>query len=113
MSLWLLNAFSLNMLSEFPMSIHLEEVTLEEAQELLSAGFRSAVGHGNTAALMSELLGLEVEAHRMTLSLQHGEKALIGQYSGPRLEEGVTSLPEGATLRWILLSPTKPGHHKS
>ena len=112
MSLWLLNAFSLNMLNEFPMSIHLEEVTLEQARELLSGGFRSAVGHENTAVLMSELLGLEVEAHRMTLSLQHGERALIGQYSGPRLEEGRTSLPEGATLRWILMSPKEPEPHK-
>ena len=28
----------------------------------------------------------------------------MGQYSGPRLPEGSTSLPEGATIKWYLIS---------
>jgi hypothetical protein len=35
------------------------------------------------------------------VKLNQGTRLLVGQYDGPRLPEGATSLPEGATLTWF------------
>ena len=100
----LLNAFSLNMLEGFPSYASFEEKTLEEARYLLADGFTSAVGHESTAAVFADVLGLDVEFNRSTVVLKKYEGALIGQYRGPRLEEGTTHLPEGATIQWLLVT---------
>ena len=98
-----LNAFSANMLAEFPATIRFEELTLERAKTL-ALGTISAVGHADTAAVFSAVLGVCVPVNRATVALKAGERALLGQYSGPRLPEGATSLPEGATIKWLLVS---------
>ena len=100
----LLNAFSLNMLATFPASVSVEEITLEQARDHLAAGFTSAVGHANTAAVFGEQLGVTVPVQRITVSLDCGDSAVVGQYRGPRLAEGATSLPEGATIQWLLVT---------
>lgn len=99
----LLNAFSLNMLAEHPSTVRVEEITAEMAADLLKDACASCVGHANTAAVFSSILGLPVEENRHTISLSVGDKAVVGQYRGPRLEEGATELPEGATIQWLLL----------
>ena len=67
----------------------------------------------DTAAIFSQQLGVEIPAARVTVSLTHGEIILVGQYSGPRLPEGATTLPEGATIKWFTLyakfPEVKPG----
>jgi hypothetical protein len=101
----LLNAFSLNMVGRGCHTMHFDEITLDQARELLAEhGLNSAVGHESTAALFSALLGRHVPANRATLSLTRGDRALVGQYSGPRLEEGATELPPGASIRWLEVS---------
>ena len=100
----LLNAFSLNMIAAFPASFEAKEVTLEEARALLAAGFESAVGHADTANVFARVLGLPVGANRSTVSLKTGSTALVGQYRGPRLPEGATELPAGATIQWIVVT---------
>ena len=97
----LLNAFSANMIAHFPASVKFAEVSVEEAVEELSANFDSTVGHNDTAAVFSNLLGLKVEAKRQTVELAKGELAILGQYSGPRLPEGATELPDGAKIVWL------------
>jgi len=96
----LLNAFSLNMLAEFPSRPCFEEISLDEAREALGDSFESAVGHADTAAVFSEQLGIVVPANRMTIALKKGDIAVVGQYRGPRLPEGATTLPDGATIAW-------------
>ena len=96
----LLNAFSLNMLAVFPAQPLFEEISLYEAKETLQSGFDSAVGHADTANVFSDLLGIPVPSARATISLQKGDIALVGQYRGPRLPEGATTLPEGASVVW-------------
>jgi hypothetical protein len=103
MKMMLLNAFSLNMLAGFPTSVRVEEVTLERAQGL-AVDAQSAVGHADTAAVFSTVLGVPVPANRATVSLVAGSVALVGQYIGPRLPEGSTTLPEGATIKWLLVA---------
>ena len=99
--MYLLNAFSLNMVSEFPAEVHVEEVGLEGARKALADGFESAVGHTDTAAVFASQLGTKVPANRVKVALKKGETALVGQYRGPRLPEGATTLPEGATIQWL------------
>lgn len=97
------NAFSLNMLAEMPASIKVEEVG-RDAAAALAAQAVSAVGHADTAAVFSSVLGVPVPANRATVSLAKGDRVLVGQYRGPRLPEGATQLPEGATIQWIVVT---------
>jgi hypothetical protein len=62
---------------------------------------RSAVGHADTAAVFADVLGIPVECHRVTVTLNKGDMAVVGQYIGPRLPEGATKLPEGASIKWL------------
>ena len=97
----LLNAFSLNMLASSTARILVRPASIEEARE---AAADSAVGHAETAAVFSAVLGVNVTCARRTVTLSSGQWAVVGQYRGPRLPEGATSLPEGATIEWLMIS---------
>jgi hypothetical protein len=97
------NAFSVNMMSSLfdGRSVHFTELTLEQAR-LMANGAVSAVGHADTAKIFTSLLGTEVRCSRETLSFGvEGATLLLGQYSGLRLPEGASSLPPGASIKWI------------
>ena len=96
----ILNAFSANMLAGFPNVVWFTEITASEAAMQL-VDMESAVGHADTAAVFSSVLGIEIPAQRTTVQLVEGEDAILGQYTGPRLPEGATSLPEGAKITWL------------
>lgn len=100
----LLNAFSFNMIASYPTTVIASEVGLEEARELLAGGFESAVGHEDTARVFETELRLPVAWQRRNVSLSRGAGAIVGQYRGPRLPEGATQLPEGATIQWLLVT---------
>jgi hypothetical protein len=105
----LLNAFSLNMLtltSGEPTAIIASKLSEESVRQILSEGFESAVGHADTAAVFSSVLGMAVPANRATVRLAQGQHAVVGQYRGPRLSEGTTELPKGSTIEWVLVSIT-------
>ena len=97
-----LNAFSLNMLAEFPASIQAEEVSAATAATLAMGAF-SAVGHEDTAQVFTSILGTEVAFNRASVTIRPGEECLVGQLSGTRLPLGATELPEGATIKWLLV----------
>lgn len=103
-----LNAFSPGMLpTAVVTTVTFSDVTVDMARALIEPGFTSAVGHADTAALLSDQLGVPVPANRVSVAIParaYGVApwtSLIGQYSGPRLPEGTTTLPEGASIRWI------------
>ena len=100
----LTNAFSLNMVSQESGTIRFRRVTVEEARSLLASGFTSAVGHGDTANVLSDFLGIPVPTNRVTVSLAPGNTILVAQYRGPRLPEGATRLPEGAVIEFFLVT---------
>ena len=100
---YVLNALSLNMFSQFPLTFSVKEVTIQEASAA-AVGVPSGVGHADTAAVFSEVLGLSVPMNRVSGSLSSGDEVLVGQYSGPRLVEGATTLPEGASIKWLVVS---------
>jgi hypothetical protein len=104
MDMHLLNAFSLNMLpANTPCTIEVQPVSLPEAQAM-APSCTSAVGHADTAAVFGNVLGVPVPCARVNVALRGGETALVGQYRGPRLPEGATVLPAGATIEWVVVT---------
>jgi len=65
--------------------------------------FKSIVGHENTAKLLSDILGTSVPFNRETIRLEVGDTLYVAQYFGPRLPEGATVLPEGASFRYFAI----------
>ena len=104
--MFLLNAFSLNML-DGNADIIVRQVSLDVARSL-AGNCVSAVGHADTAAVFSDVLGAPVACNRVSVTLGEGDAALVGQYSGPRLPEGATTLPEGATIKWLIIGVRTP-----
>lgn len=96
------NAFSLNMLGG-DAQLSVTKTTKEVVRELLADGFTSAIGHADTAAVVSEDLGLEVPMNRVSITLNPGETLVVAQYKGPRLPEGTTKLPDGASIEYYLV----------
>ncbi|NLN93345.1 MAG: DUF1874 domain-containing protein [Candidatus Hydrogenedens sp.] len=101
--LYLLNAFSVNQLGSFPAAVKFTEQTVSEVQEVLAEGYCSAVGHGQTAEIFSRVLQTTIPVQRITIELHPGDRAVLGQYRGPRLEEGARQLPDGARIHWYLV----------
>lgn len=89
MRTFLLNAFSLQMLSEFPTQVTFEEV------DQLPEGLTSAVGHQDTANVLG------VPMNRVNVSLSKGDVAYVAQLQGGRLPEGSTTLPDGFSFKFI------------
>ena len=61
----------------------------------------SAIGHADTARVVSDLLGFEVPAQRISVALEPGDVLVVAQLIGGRLPEGATTLPEGFKLRFV------------
>lgn len=98
------NAFSLNMVRGFPVTIDVKEITLSDViAELFCNGIQSAVGHSDTAAVFTDVIGLLIPTNRCNVSLKVGDRVIVGQYIGPRLPEGTTTLPENAMIKWLLV----------
>lgn len=97
---YLTNAFSLNMLYGDNFTIGVNALSLDEAK-CLGQDAVSVVGHADTAAIFESQLGYAVPPNRQTVSLAKGDELVVGQYIGPRLPEGVKTLPDGATIKWL------------
>jgi hypothetical protein len=145
--MYVLNAFSLNML-DIPegetAEVTFRRITVEEAQRCVQRRLGnigeliSAVGHADTAAVFSDVLGVNIPANRIDVKLElylydgvegleyrdfvgcepppRRDFALLGQYKGPRLPEGTKTLPEGATIEWYMVfleepAPTVPDRY--
>jgi hypothetical protein len=63
----------------------------------------SCVGHADTAAILSKLLGVDLPVNRVSVKLEKGDLLIVGQYVGQRLPEGTTELPEGAAIEWWII----------
>jgi len=96
------SAFSMKMVPFTECTILVREVPLDEATVWVrKAPFHSGVGHASTAVLMSSALGVDIPFNRADTKMEKGDELLIYQYTGPRLEEGVTELPTGASATWL------------
>jgi Domain of unknown function (DUF1874) len=110
MKIYICNAFSLSMLDReaqrrgprrFPEPVDHPAVLLQA--DYKDAEIISAVGHADTAAIFTHILGRGVPVSRISVRLVGDDRALIGQYIGPRLPEGATMLPEGARIEWWIV----------
>lgn len=110
MTTYLGNALSLGMLDLPVTTLLCRRISVDEVREILTgtANWSSCVGHADTSALLSQLLGFEVPLRRVSTSLVTGDKIIVAQYNGPRLPEGAKSLPEGASLRWYCVEVSTP-----
>lgn len=64
----------------------------------------SAIGHADTATIVSGILGREIPCNRISVPpLKDQDEHYLALYQGPRLPEGTTVLPEGATLTFYRL----------
>jgi hypothetical protein len=90
MTTYLLNALPNSLLvPEAGQSTVIEGITVEQAYDLLSNGFTSAVGHDSTAELLTRKIGLTVEKNRITVTPQKGDVLVVGAFVSPRrLAEG-------------------------
>lgn len=75
--------------------------------ESVPADIVSAIGHSDTAAVISSLLGRTIPAARVSVPVVNpGDIHFLALYQGPRLPEGATQLPEGATLAFYRMTVT-------
>lgn len=106
----ILNAFSASMLPDDLMegrrahTVTFQPMNINEIKQILThAGYESYIGHENTADILSSLFGVEIKANRQSIKLDVGDVAIVAQYSGPRLPEGATVLPEGSDIKFFLI----------
>ena len=115
MKIIILNAFSLSMLNRDVQRNRANDAVYEQPRiprpcddpvsflkewEQHGAEIVSAVGHADTAAVFSSLLNRSVACNRTSVRLTKDVLGLVGQYYGPRLQEGATQLPDNATIEW-------------
>ena len=95
MKRYLVNAFSIQMLSG-PATVRFDEIDAAE----VPADVVSAIGHADTAAVLSDLLGFEVPMNRAFVTLDEDTELYVAQLVGGRLPEGATTLPEGFSFKF-------------
>ncbi len=83
------------MLSE-PATVRFDEIDATE----VPTDVVSAIGHADTAAVLSDLLGFEVPMNRAFVTLDGDTELYVAQLIGGRLPEGTTTLPEGFSFKF-------------
>ena len=94
----LTNAFSLQMVANLDTSaVIVEKVSPSD----VPANAISAIGHADCARICSEILNRKVDVNRTSQRLQPGDVLYVAQFTGGRLPEGATTLPEGVSLQFF------------
>jgi hypothetical protein len=104
MSTYIGNAFSCNMIEDYASIKKIDFCTAElmcfSRGNLVAT---SCIGHADTAAIISNMFNADVPMNRTTVKLVPGDFLVVCQYSGPRLPEGTTTLPEGSKIEFFLV----------
>jgi hypothetical protein len=95
MKKYLTNAFSIQMLPG-PTTVRFDEINPTE----VPTNVISAIGHADTAAVLSDILGFEIPMNRTFVTLEEDTEVYVAQLIGGRLPEGATTLPEGYGFRF-------------
>ena len=95
------NAFSLQMV-EPPTSFEQVAVTPAAMAQALKTDPQicKAIGHRETAAVLTEMLGVEIPYNRLNILLRPGDTLYVAQVVGGRLPEGCTTLPPGVKIEF-------------
>jgi len=95
MKKYLVNAFSIQMLKKGGL-VRFEEIDATE----VPADVVSAIGHADTAAVLTNMLGFPVSMNRINVILDENTELYVAQLVGGRLPEGATTLPEGFSFKF-------------
>lgn len=90
------NAFSLQMLPSDG-NVSVETVNADD----IPMDVVSCIGHADTANVLSDMLGMEIHANRMSVTLNDGDVLYVAQLIDGRLPEGSTTLPEGFSFKFM------------
>ena len=106
--LYITNAFSIQMLPHLATTLSFKPATLEQAMKIMKTNvFISAVGHVDTANVVSNLLNMEIPMNRISVNLKDDDVLLVAQLSGGRLPEGTTTIPDGMSIQfWVVANPS-------
>lgn len=96
MKKYLTNAFSIQMLSAPTATIRFEEIDATE----VPADVVSAIGHADTANVLTNMLGFPVPMNRVNITIDENTELYVAQLIGGRLPEGATTLPEGFSFKF-------------
>ena len=99
MQKFITNAFSIQMLNSMsnPALVRFEEIKASD----IPRDVVSAVGHADTAAVLTNILGFEVPMNRTSVFLDEFTELFVAQLVGGRLPEGATTLPEGFKFKFF------------
>lgn len=94
MAKYIANAFSLQMIDEYPVAILVTEITGDEFRAQYDTA-TSVIGHADTAAVLA------LPCNRVSIKLHGGDVLYVAQLQGGRLPEGSTTLPEGFLFKYL------------
>ncbi len=101
---YLVNAFSIQMLEKGGL-VRFEEIDATD----IPSDVVSVIGHADTAAVLSDLLGFEVTLNRAFVTLDEETELYVAQLVGGRLPEGATTLPEGFSFKFYRVTIVQQG----
>ena len=93
------NAFSLQMVADNAIICK-----VEVSPEQVPVNAESIIGHKDTAAVVSTILGREVPCNRESVMLTDNDVLYVAQVVGGRLPEGATTIPDGMELKFYRIT---------
>ena len=93
------NAFSLQMVADNAIIAKVEVSPEEIPTEAVSI-----IGHKDTAAVVSTILGRDVPCNRASVMLSDEDVLYVAQVVGGRLPEGATTIPDGMELKFYRIT---------
>ena len=86
MKKFLSNAFSIQMLTSFPVTVNISEVTSKD----IPTDVVSCIGHADTANVLTNMLSFDVPCNRQNVTVDADTELYVAQVVGGRLPEGYT-----------------------
>ena len=98
LSLQMLDLTKENTLKSVPM-------TTQEVKDALSTNnWESAIGHEDTANVLSSLLDTAIQMNRKSITLDTNTTLIVAQVVGGRLPADSTRLPDGVQIVWVRIN---------
>ena len=93
------NAFSLQMVADNAIICK-----VEVSPEQVPVNAESIIGHKDTAAVVSTILGRDVPCNRASVMLSDEDVLYVAQVVGGRLPEGATTIPSGMEIKFYRIT---------
>ena len=97
--MYLGNAFSLQMVADNAIICK-----VEVSPEQVPVNAESIIGHKDTAAVVSTILGRNVPCNRASVMLDDEDTLYVAQVVGGRLPEGATIIPDGMEIKFYRIT---------